>query len=274
MHPRFPWFSSFGDQKRLPIAKFIRSLPKNFANKLGIFITKSRVLVRIHTIKFTQSSPNAWEDKFLGIPCLAPSHVRGFRDFRYSSNRSPLCGSLSRLRHSRDCRRSREKNRISKHIWKIEWLENRMGGKSNGGFSEGGFSNNRFVLQPDIAIASEVSVLSKNSLAITDFHAKKPQHTQLFENPLPGTPPFAIPKLWRVGTTPISEKTLRECRVKCKYFMWVRGNSGNRSESCSENCGFRVDQVTRERPFREWNFVFREWNFQFRELLREYPGTL
>ena len=31
---------------------------------------------------------------------------------------------------------------------------------------------------------------------------------------------------------------------------------------------------SRERPFREWNFVFREWNFQFRELLREYPGTL
>ena len=47
----------------------------------------------------------------------------------------------------------------------------------------------------------------------------------------------------RAGTTPISEKTLRECRVRCKYFMWVRGNSGNRSESCSENCGFRIDQV-------------------------------
>ena len=31
---------------------------------------------------------------------------------------------------------------------------------------------------------------------------------------------------------------------------------------------------SRERPFREWNFVFREWNFQFRELLREYPGSL
>ena len=26
---------------------------------------------------------------------------------------------------------------------------------------------------------------------------------------------------------------------------WVRGNSGNRSESCSENCGFRIDQVVR-----------------------------
>ena len=47
------------------------------------------------------------------------------------------------------------------------------------------------------------------------------------------------------GTTPISEKTLRECRVKCKYFMWVRGNPGNRSESCSENCGFRIDQVVK-----------------------------
>ena len=66
-------------------------------------------------------------------------------------------------------------------------------GKSNEGFSEGGFSNNRFVLKPDVAIASEVSILSKNSLAITDFHAKKTQHVQLFEKPLPGTPPFATP---------------------------------------------------------------------------------
>ena len=53
-----------------------------------------------------------------------------------------------------------------------------------------GFSNNRFVLKPDVAIASEASILSKNSLAITDFHAKKTQHVQLFENPLPGTPPI------------------------------------------------------------------------------------
>ena len=45
--------------------------------------------------------------------------------------------------------------------------------KSNGGFSEGGFSNNRFVLRPNVAIASEVLILSKNSLAITDFHAKR-----------------------------------------------------------------------------------------------------
>ena len=59
-------------------------------------------------------------------------------------------------------------------------------GKSNGGFSEGGFSNNRFVLKPEVAIASEVSILSKNSLAITDFHAKKTQQVQLFESPLSG----------------------------------------------------------------------------------------
>ena len=44
------------------------------------------------------------------------------------------------------------------------------------------------VLKPDVAIASEVSILSKSSLAITDFHAKKTQHVQLFEDPLPGTP--------------------------------------------------------------------------------------
>ena len=51
--------------------------------------------------------------------------------------------------------------------------------------------------------------------------------------------------IWCAGTTPILEKTLRECRGKWKSFGWVRGNSGNRSESCSENCGFRIDQVVR-----------------------------
>ena len=66
-----------------------------------------------------------------------------------------------------------------------------------GGFWKGGISNNRFVLKPDVAIASEVSLLSKSSLAIIYFHAKKTQHVQLFENPLPGTPPFAIPNRWR-----------------------------------------------------------------------------
>ena len=50
---------------------------------------------------------------------------------------------------------------------------------------------------------------------------------------------------WSTGTTPILEKSLRECRGKWKSFGWVRGNSGNRSESCSENCGFRIDQVVR-----------------------------
>ena len=64
-----------------------------------------------------------------------------------------------------------------------------------GGFRKGGFSNNRLVLKPDVAIASEVSILSTNALAIRDFRAKKTQHIQLFENPLPGTPPFAIPKV-------------------------------------------------------------------------------
>ena len=33
-----------------------------------------------------------------------------------------------------------------------------------GGFRKEGFSNIRFVLKPDVAIASEVSVLSENSL--------------------------------------------------------------------------------------------------------------
>ena len=67
-----------------------------------------------------------------------------------------------------------------------------------GGFRKGGFSNNRFV-KLDVAIASGVSILSTKSLAITDFHAKKTQHVQLFENPLPGTPPFAIPNSSKRG---------------------------------------------------------------------------
>ena len=92
----------------------------------------------------------------------------------------------------------------------IVW-ENRMGG-----FSEGGFSNNKFVLKPDVAIASEVSILSKNSLAITDFHGKKTQHVQLFENPLPGTPPFAIPKqfvAWKCQSRPRELPEIRDCCV-------------------------------------------------------------
>ena len=66
--------------------------------------------------------------------------------------------------------------------------ENRMGG-----FRKGGFSNNRFVLKPDVAIASEVSILSGNSIAIPDFHAKRKRSTfNYLKTPLRGTPPFAI----------------------------------------------------------------------------------
>ena len=68
-----------------------------------------------------------------------------------------------------------------------------MSGPSGGCLGRGGGScNNRFVLRPDIAKASEVSISSKDSLAITDFLAKKMQLVNYFENPPPGTPPFAI----------------------------------------------------------------------------------
>ena len=43
-------------------------------------------------------------------------------------------------------------------------------------------------------------------------------------------------------------------------------NSGNRSGSCSENCGFRIAQVVRRHS--ENGFP------ELQELLREYPGTL
>ena len=48
--------------------------------------------------------------------------------------------------------------------------ENQMGG-----FRKGGSCNSSFALKPDVAIANEVPISSKNSLAITDFIAKKTQ---------------------------------------------------------------------------------------------------
>ena len=59
--------------------------------------------------------------------------------------------------------------------------------KSNVGFRKRGSCNSRFVLKPDFAMASEVSVSSKNSLAITDFLAKRA--SQLLRK-LPGPPLF------------------------------------------------------------------------------------
>ena len=59
------------------------------------------------------------------------------------------------------------------------------GGKSNGGFSEG-----RFVLKPDAAIASKVSISSKNSLVTTDFLTKTTHLVNHCENPLSGTAPI------------------------------------------------------------------------------------
>ena len=59
--------------------------------------------------------------------------------------------------------------------------------------------------------------------------------------------PTRAPVLVRGGTSPILEKKLREWRGKWKSFMWVPINwiSGNRSGSCSENCGCRIAQVVR-----------------------------
>ena len=94
-----------------------------------------------------------------------------------------------------------------------------------GRFSEGGgFSNKRFVLKPDVARASEVSILSKNSIAITDFHAKKTQHVQLFENPLPGTPPFAIPNLRDQEKGVLAKGASAESSVTRKRTRNTQGN--------------------------------------------------
>ena len=63
--------------------------------------------------------------------------------------------------------------------------ENRMGG-----FREEGSCNGRFVLKPDVAIASDVSISSKDSLAITDFFAKRPSSPTIAESPLLDPPPM------------------------------------------------------------------------------------
>ena len=55
----------------------------------------------------------------------------------------------------------------------VIFRKNRLGGFRN--FEGGASCNNRFVLKPDIAIASEVSNSSKNSLATKDFFAKRTQ---------------------------------------------------------------------------------------------------
>ena len=64
-----------------------------------------------------------------------------------------------------------------------------------GVFQEGGSRNSWAVLQTEVAIAGEASNSGKNALTLTDRFAKKTQQIQLFENPLPGAPPFAIPNI-------------------------------------------------------------------------------
>ena len=75
-------------------------------------------------------------------------------------------------------------------------------GAAISGMWDGGSCNTRFVLKPDIAIASEVSISSKSSLAITDFLAKKTQLVNCCANPLLETTPFAIPNNYRAFVVP------------------------------------------------------------------------
>ena len=63
-------------------------------------------------------------------------------------------------------------------------------GKSWGVFGRGGSCNNGCVLKPDVAIASEVSISSKNSLAITDFLAKRTQLVNYYETKTLLEPPI------------------------------------------------------------------------------------
>ena len=151
-----------------------------------------------------------------------------------SSNRSTRSSNRSTRSSSRSMRSSSRRNSRDSTCRRIDLSaslnsENRKRCRQTGSrqstplfgkikwgvFRRGGFSNNSFVLKPDVAIASKVSILSKNSLALTDFQAKKTQHVQLFENPLPGTPTFAIPNLstirTRYGNSVSSPEATRTC---------------------------------------------------------------
>ena len=66
--------------------------------------------------------------------------------------------------------REEAKGRFRKRVVLANVPESRMRG-----IEKEGSCNSKFVLKPDVAIASEVSMSSKDSLAITDFLAKKTQ---------------------------------------------------------------------------------------------------
>ena len=78
-----------------------------------------------------------------------------------------------------------------------------------GGFRKGGGScNSRFVLNPGVAMASEASISTKNSLGITDLLAKKTQLVNYCENS-----PFLEPPLpLRFPKLPPLPKSLRDPR--------------------------------------------------------------
>ena len=79
---------------------------------------------------------------------------------------------------------------------------------------------------------------------------------------------------WRAGTTPILEKTLRECMGQMKI---LHAGSHQFRESLREllrELWLSLDCSSRETPFREWDSHAENYSFELRELLREYPGTL
>ena len=97
-----------------------------------------------------------------------------------------------------------------------------------GVFRRGCSCNSRFVLNPDFAIASEVPVSSKNSLAINDFLSKKTQLVNSCEDPLPGTPP---PPILRYGETIV--------KIIFIIFAFLKGGGGlrgRRGKSSQKRC--------------------------------------
>ena len=68
--PLVPFYS--GTIKILSIAKNHLKPSQEFSERFGPLIYKMKGFCRNSPQKFTQTSPETWQDKFLGMPCRAP----------------------------------------------------------------------------------------------------------------------------------------------------------------------------------------------------------
>ena len=128
------------------------------------------------------------------------------------------------------------------------WGRGRSKDCEKGVFGRGGSCNNRFVLKPEVAIASKVSNLSKSSLATTNFLSKKTQLVNYCEKP------FSEPSIWGrregghldlfrfVPISPFSSDLFRFallvfgntpiCSDLLRFLPWPRGSTGAQRYGC------------------------------------------